>query len=299
MLRRHWLRYGPIAICLFGAALLFAGAALQNHYNNDSSAQFEKKNQSANSAIRNSARPGRLQLADRPKLDPDCPSGSVERCGLVAQQSMTRSTADMADASWVTVGLTGAGVVLLWLTLLATRGMLTEARRTTRAAEDTVTETRRIGEAQVRAYLTPKHVEVSLNNGCPMLHYSIANSGNSPALEIQVGASARMTTTWQVDFANRPGSSVSEGLGALSHGEMSGPRNLHVGSCILSDGERSQLPTTQVLTFVAWLRISFIDVFDTHRTEEFRFYISMLQPAEGRRVPMHPHHEFRFPDAVP
>jgi len=162
MLKRHWLRYGPAVVVLFGVCLLLLGAALHNH---DYGSHHHRN--PATSEVRPAARqvpskpgvgmnalphaPAAYEIPDKKKSYVDCPSGDYQRCDLAAQQSMAESTHEMQNATWVTASLTAAGVLLLWLTLLATRGMLREAAKTTKAAELTVVEGEKASEASLKA----------------------------------------------------------------------------------------------------------------------------------------------------
>lgn len=98
--------------------------------------------------------------------------GDPDWCDLAAQQSMAESTRGMHWAAWATVIFSGVGAFLIWRTLIAT--------------QDTVAETRRIGEAQVRAYISPPRVSarIETENGIRWFRIEgyLSNSGNSPAL---------------------------------------------------------------------------------------------------------------------
>jgi hypothetical protein len=83
--------------------------------------------------------------------------------------------------------LSAWAVWLLYATLKATRKMITEAERTTKAAEDAVAETRRIGEAQVRAYIAITEVSLTVSNDDrPVFDIKYINSGNSPATRLEL-----------------------------------------------------------------------------------------------------------------
>lgn len=84
--------------------------------------------------------------------------------------------------------LTGSGVLLIWGTLRETGQVLDEARKTTKAANRTVDETRRIGEAQVRAYLSVERAEVVYcgPQALPSVELFVRNSGNSPASSVSL-----------------------------------------------------------------------------------------------------------------
>ncbi|WP_109259662.1 hypothetical protein [Hyphobacterium indicum] len=87
-------------------------------------------------------------------------------------------------AQWMIAATALIGVILLWKTLSASRAMVSEAQKTTSAAEQTVEETRRIGQSQTRAYLTVSpHGYFSDERSEENLKFGIEikNSGNSPA----------------------------------------------------------------------------------------------------------------------
>lgn len=115
---------------------------------------------------------------------------------LQAQVDMAWWAAVMSYIAGLSVLVTFAGVLLIKWTLDATReaggyaeGMLQEAKRATSAAQDTVTETRRIGEAQVRAYLSVNH-EVKFSNieanKRHIMGMTISNTGQTPAYDIGI-----------------------------------------------------------------------------------------------------------------
>lgn len=90
----------------------------------------------------------------------------------------------MASAAWYMVALTTlsgvigtAGLYLIWQTLLATQ-------RNAKAAEMTVDETRKIGRAQTRAYLSITQMEVECTEHINDMQLTIRNVGQSPALSV-------------------------------------------------------------------------------------------------------------------
>lgn len=97
----------------------------------------------------------------------------AEQADLIAQRWMAWS------AAWLLL-VTSLGVGLVGITVWQTRGVLKEAKETTKAANRTVDETRRIGEAQVRAYLTFEDGAFQLGNNI-RLTFKIVNAGQSPA----------------------------------------------------------------------------------------------------------------------
>ncbi|WP_295451231.1 hypothetical protein [uncultured Pseudophaeobacter sp.] len=93
-----------------------------------------------------------------------------------ATQAMNEATQSMALYALLSTVFVAVGTFLLFWTLYLTR-------KATRSAEDAVLVTRDIGEAQVRAYLTPSLVQVSCTaeNPCLTFRCNITNHGQSPA----------------------------------------------------------------------------------------------------------------------
>lgn len=89
------------------------------------------------------------------------------------------------------------GIIGLLVTLWLTRTANTLSRRAAEAAERTAQDSRQIGEAQARCYLSIEAVNayISEGDGRPRLLVSIRNSGASPALETKWTASMGYTQT--------------------------------------------------------------------------------------------------------
>lgn len=115
-----------------------------------------------------------------------------EKRDLQAQEEMAFWAEGMFYATFATVILTFIALFAIFRTLHHTRraadyteGMLVEAKTTTKAAEASILETRRIGEAQVRAYVIPKQCCVKIQADGDMIRGQIiatlANSGQTPA----------------------------------------------------------------------------------------------------------------------
>ena len=105
--------------------------------------------------------------------------GCIGEC--IPRQDLAMQT-NMALAAWgvlvVSAGTGAASLVLIYSTLKA-------AQRSALAAEDTVRETRRIGEAQTRSYLTVKSAEMTVAQGTIRVDYYFRNSGQTPARDIR------------------------------------------------------------------------------------------------------------------
>lgn len=92
--------------------------------------------------------------------------------------------------------LSGWAVWLLYLTLKATRKMVCEAERATIAAEATVIETRRIGEAQARSYLNITKASFTATNGTLDAFLHIKNSGPTPAVGLTADCDLMTYDDW-------------------------------------------------------------------------------------------------------
>ena len=113
-----------------------------------------------------------------------------------------------AGAGWFTAAVTLYAAALVRDTLVTTRDALAEAGRATAAAEGAIREQKRIGEAQVRAYVTATKLELhvpmstvgdapdetgewekTFPSGLPLLFHLVIhfeNRGQSPALDIRL-----------------------------------------------------------------------------------------------------------------
>ncbi|MFZ1813799.1 MAG: hypothetical protein WBO55_03020 [Rhizobiaceae bacterium] len=95
-----------------------------------------------------------------------------------ATQAMNEATQDMRDYTFYSTLLVAAGTVLLIYTLLLTR-------QANKAAQETVAITRRIGEAQTRAYVwadQPEFIFGKESGDDPLkVRFVWRNSGSSPA----------------------------------------------------------------------------------------------------------------------
>lgn len=99
---------------------------------------------------------------------------------LQAQKDMAMWARFMTFASFLTAGVAAIG--LIWI-----RATLVETRNAVRAADDAVTVSRKIGEAQVRAYLTVRDASIKyLPDGSTVVTVSTINSGQSPAYNVRI-----------------------------------------------------------------------------------------------------------------
>lgn len=239
--------------------------------------------------------------ADRAKRDLD------------AQEDMAGWAEAMFWASVVGLIVTGAGVLLVWRTLIATREAahyakiaaeatgeaVGEAKSATRAAEAAVVETRRIGEAQVRAYLHPSNIKLDWEKGLDgpnqsrMKAISVLweNSGHSPARMVSVIVDVRciangligapMPMFYEIHAGNRFGNS-SIGPGGTLGGETE-----------MVDGDWFLKWVAGEVVILIYSSILYKDVFgDEHRAQTCSAaYFSIKENGQFRvRYNAYPHH---------
>lgn len=149
---------------------------------------------------------------------------TAEYYDLKAQQ-------DMAKWSLLMFGITAIGVGYIAMTLHATRSTLKEAERTTAAANRTVDETRRIGEAQVRAYLTYENARFQYGGDEARLSFEIHNSGQSPARFI-LASTVSCTVFIEADQGSR----------TFFQSAYDDPMNIFLGNCKAGDMQSVSIP---------------------------------------------------------
>ncbi|MES2057075.1 MAG: hypothetical protein V4564_14160 [Pseudomonadota bacterium] len=90
------------------------------------------------------------------------------------------------QAGWNALFQTVGGFLTLCAAVAAAiyaRDAANQTKRGADAAERAITETQRIGEAQVRCYLRIASAEVKLEEDIPIVRVTVANTGQTPALE--------------------------------------------------------------------------------------------------------------------
>lgn len=176
---------------------LYIGA-LSSTQNGDGANQRYQAELGVEALSNNAALP---QISRGENYNPPCRQGEENRnsdlCAQwkaadAANQSAiwTRTSALVAIAAAVIAGLTlFAAAAAAWFARQAARHTESGAR----AGQAAVDETRRIGEAQVRAYLSIANVFMGLHNGkVPVITLRVNNAGQSPALDF----SAKIILYW-------------------------------------------------------------------------------------------------------
>lgn len=185
----------------------------------------------------------------------------------VATQAMNDATQRMAQyAFWSTVTV-GVGTILLFWTLLETRG----TNQSARAAVDVSRKAVDVTQAQVRAYVGIDHVSASINEmDRPAVKVAFTNYGATTAKDVQVTVSCEIGPAGTV---GGPARSVS-----ITDRRSTLPINVESKNCaertIVFDALTSEMVkslTPLPATFIATIEIQYEDVFGDIRTEHQKF----------------------------
>lgn len=176
---------GSFRISLVGIAIaaMFLGAGLANQEQKSCSGQPGSRTQDQPSIHCPAIAPAIYAVADAPPPDPN-PARDEWRDekDLQAQRKMAQW------AFWM-VWVSGAGVLVGGIGIIYLAMTYNEARKATTAAENTVKETRKIGEAQIRAYLAGSHGGFRITKEIVQADLIFRNEGQSPA----IGGSAEIS----------------------------------------------------------------------------------------------------------
>lgn len=199
---RNWLSHPPIGVGII-VALALGALALSNNYQ-----QSECRNQPSKQDCRDAS--GKMYetriapIASRPNEPPARKPNPARdewrtESDLDAQWQMANWALLSAIAAWVALFVTAGGLVLLYKTLAANRDAVAAANRT-------ADEAKRIGEAQVRAYLSCEGATYTVSDKWLACEVIVRNNGQSPAIwtEIQaiVCTRPRSTTEGRIGFEN-------------------------------------------------------------------------------------------------
>lgn len=101
---------------------------------------------------------------------------------LAAQTEMAEWAREMAIAAIASAIFTLGGLILIWRTLKV-------SGETLAATSDMAIDQKRIGEAQVRAYLSCASATFKISDSTISVCVTMKNAGQSPAFQVQCGAS--------------------------------------------------------------------------------------------------------------
>jgi len=170
-------------------------------------------------------------------------------------------------AQWIMATFTIAVVVLVWRTLIATQIMAAQTQAMAR-------DTREIGEAQVRAYITIDSVSLEADPDQHRIFWNIKvkvrNSGQSPARLITV-------SSYGPELATERAGAVMNDLAAGQAGIATVLQTTHGDNINFVDDEQTKL------LFRVTLDVSFSDIFvkaGGQSVEKFDF-IGIVSPIKG------------------
>ena len=178
---RNWLPYVAAGIGIGVVLSLLVAFALHNYQRASECSYYSAEPHCQNATEDSpSVRLTPPQRDYRPSPDPypERKEWREER-DLQAQGKMAEWAFWAVVAAFVSVFVTGIGVVLVAFTLEASRDAVTAANRT-------ANEAKRIGEAQVRAYLSCEGAKYTVDSHWFSCHVTIRNHGQSPAIWTEI-----------------------------------------------------------------------------------------------------------------
>lgn len=192
LIRLGWIVAG-IAVTALAAAFIWTISAYQAQSTLDARYRAQDRAERASESIeRNcgSAEPGAVVECVAKEIEAAREDQRAEY-DLSAQNRMAEWAFWMMVVTAITAGLTAVALWFIRGTLDATREAVEEARNGTSAARRAVTETTRIGEAQVRSYLSVVGVNFSTTADDvsmvrrPKIEVVLNNSGATPAVNVE------------------------------------------------------------------------------------------------------------------
>jgi hypothetical protein len=200
-------------------------------------------------------------------------------CDLAAQESMAQSTIGMERAAWATTVLSGVGILLLFGTLYFTFRASETADETLRQTKETNVNTREIGEAQVKAFVTPFDFGIGFQELHPVVRFRLKNNGNSPA--IWTKATCRIVFSPLALDGSAQSTPITMLIGSLSPGEESG-EILYDFNVVLTCHEDSR---QRRMVIEAMIDLEWTNAFNRKDGAFYRYDVFLKDPlTEAREV---------------
>jgi hypothetical protein len=181
----------------------------------DNGDQHQEESRSISSILEGIEAAIRDLIAEEDKIAREA-NESRENRDLDAQEGMAWWAEMMFYAAGATAVLTLLALVAIIRTLHHTRraadsadGMLVEARKTTIAALASAETAQRIGEAQVRAYVSVAEAEFSILEDQIVIGVKLQNAGQSPAFMVKAGSRLILQAAGGMEHSPRVLSSVT------------------------------------------------------------------------------------------
>jgi len=183
---------------------------------------------------------------------------------LGAQRDMAQWTWWLLVASWLGLGITLAGVIYVALTLQATRDAVAAANRT-------ADEAKRIGEAQVRAYLSCVSARFKIDRHCLYIFINLRNYGQSPSFGCEVNGELRVwhyVRIGQRKFDVDSSKCLFEGIGPMISAGAEGEAVVVISNVEIGDEYHDGI-LANTMNIIIGGTIKWADVFDTKSAVNF------------------------------
>ncbi len=168
-----------------------------------SAAEDERSKASIEAACVTKSTPGAIAKCVEEQIEASRSYKRSER-DLSAQESMAYWAFGMLLVSLATMAVTGAGVWLIYDTLLETRKAVGAAIDATNVTKNAAVEQQLIGEAQVRSYLTCLGGHFEFDDTNLFVYPVFKNTGQSPTSKIEISANIFFTYWLPSDSGDTP-----------------------------------------------------------------------------------------------
>lgn len=291
----RWIASGVVGAAL-AAAFIWNISAYQTQSTLDARSHAQDRSERADERISGAcsgAEPGALVecVAEEMKSAREDQRAEYD---LSAQNRMAEWAFWVMIVTAITAGLTAVALWFIKETLDETRRMVSEAKDATAAANQAVTETSRVGEAQVRAYLSAiglKYSSKSTPEGLipgPEIHLVLNNSGATPAVNVGYFCGCEVSTFSESHTFTCP--EIVDYVMRLP----TVPANITKQEKVWGFGIGKQLPIYKELksrvhgnmkfgampTLILWGSVFYDDVFGTTYRSDFSF---RLEPRDNMR----------------
>jgi hypothetical protein len=207
------------------------------------------------------------------------PSEQYTEYDLRAQQDMAEWALAMVLVSALGVIVTLAATAYVALTLDATRAAVIIAEQANKTA-------REIGEAQVRAYLTPANPALGIKDQAagfddllPVIKFQIKNTGNSPAFMTQVQAWMKLEDG-KPFFKINATAEAHIFIDTIASTETSREIIIELSRSIADHPNAS---TSKAILMTVFLQVDWINVFEEEDGFESSYTISIIDPLDEQR----------------
>lgn len=196
-------------------------------------------------------------------------NSEAQKRDLAAQEAAAVGALWAAMLAALGLAVTSIGTILLYQQISLTRAAVKDTGKATEAMLEANKIAKRLGEAQVRCYITGVSAEIGyIDNGIAIVRCTLRNSGQSPAKDVRCTATLHH---FKADMCHRYGTFRKTGyryeIGAGSE-EVASIGNFSIE---WSDSEKGVFAAGESLLITLDVFITGMDVFDNSFTQSAKF----------------------------